>query len=145
MVRPPADVTIWVHRPRRVPQLTGLSQVDACGLVVDMELKCASVLSPTSKRSDIVEKQSPDKGTVLKKGATVTITIPSGIEVPDVVGLSAREACEELRRSGELECDREGFSPDWTVATQSPGAWQLVKEDTRITLKAREPEPACGG
>jgi eukaryotic-like serine/threonine-protein kinase len=86
-----------------VPDVTGLSrrsaeaQLDREGLEVAVEER------ESDQPKGEVLSQDPVGGTRLGKGERVTITVSKGkekVDVPNVVGLSARDAARQLREAG---------------------------------------------
>ena len=86
-----------------MPEVTGLSQDSAEARISDAGLVPAVQEEESEEPEGEVIAQDPAAGTELDRGSTVTITVSTGIEevaVPDVVGLSGRDAERQLRADG---------------------------------------------
>ena len=125
-----------------VPDVVGLSResaesrLDREGLTVQVQM------SASTKPKDEVIAQTPGAGTKLNSGDRVTITISNGeeakVEVPDVEGLTEREALQELRGQGLTGSVREKKTDDededGTVIMQRPGPGGQVERGRSVVL-----------
>jgi serine/threonine-protein kinase len=124
-----------------VPNVIGLaresaeSRLDREGLTVVVQMQ------QSSKPEDEVIAQSPGAGTKLDAGDRVTITISEGVDkvtVPDVQGLTEREALRALQGAGlngsvrDRETDVE--EEDGTVLVQRPGSGAELDSGSTVTL-----------
>ena len=88
---------------------------------------------------DRVVGTEPASGTPLQTGATVTLIVSKGsnrVEVPSVVGLSDESALSAVSAAdlnGNV-VQRDDDAPAGQVVGQSPGAGQLVKPGTQVTI-----------
>ncbi|MBB5491727.1 serine/threonine-protein kinase [Nocardiopsis metallicus] len=104
-------VTLTVSSGIPVPSLAGETREDAEETLSDLGLT-VEVVEEESESIDegTVISQSPDTGTNVGPGATVTLTVSSGppeVEIPDVVGDSIRDARDALEDAGfEVEVER---------------------------------------
>jgi serine/threonine-protein kinase len=112
-----------------VPDVTGLSRDSAEDLISEAGLEPAIEEQESEEPEDDVIAQSPAAGTELDRGSTVTITVSTGIEkvsVPNVVGLSNRDARRQLRAADLVpavqEVDVTDPSQDGVVVDQRPVA-----------------------
>ncbi|MCW4459781.1 MmpS family transport accessory protein [Microbacterium sp. MPKO10] len=109
-----------------VPQLSGLSTLDA-----EQEVKTAFLTSATEGDGDFVRSVDPAPGTELEPFSEVTMTL--GYKVPDVVGVSASEAIDQLEEAGFTEVTLTHDS-DLEVTKQSIAAGTVTSADTAIVL-----------
>jgi serine/threonine-protein kinase len=66
----------WSDGPEAVPDVLGKSEADATQLIEDAGFKVSTIEDPsTPGKKGTVLKQSPDSGTTLNKGSTVTIVV----------------------------------------------------------------------
>ncbi len=130
-------VTITVSSGIPVPSLAGEEQEDAERTLNDLGL----VPEVTEEESESIPEgtvisQSPDTGTNVGPGATVTLTVSSGppeIDIPDVVGESVRDARKALEEAG-FEVEVERILGGRTIAHQSHTG--TAPEGTEIKITA---------
>lgn len=130
-------VTITVSSGIPVPSLAGEKREDAEKTLDDLGLS-AEIVEEESENIDkgLVISQTPDTGTNVGPGATVTLTVSSGppeVDVPDVVGDSVRDARKELEDAG-FEVEVERIFGGRVVAHQSHTG--TAPEGTKIKLTA---------
>ena len=139
-----------------VPDVVGLSRqsaesrLDREGLTVQVQTQ------ESQEPKDEVIAQSPAQGTQLDSGDRVTITVSAGpgedeavpqVSVPDVEGLSERDALRTLRAQGLTGTVRERKTDDedadGTVIAQRPGAGARLETGQNVIIvvgKFEEPE-----
>jgi beta-lactam-binding protein with PASTA domain len=124
-----------------VPDVTGLSRDSAEDLLSDAGLEVAVEQSESEEPEDDVISQDPAAGTEVDRGSTVTITVSTGIEtvsVPNVVGLSRRDAIAQLREVGLTASPREvdvtDASQDGVVTDQRPAAGIEIEEGKSVVI-----------
>ncbi|PWV46331.1 serine/threonine-protein kinase [Nocardiopsis sp. L17-MgMaSL7] len=130
-------VTITVSSGIPVPSLAGEKREDAEKTLSDLGLT-AEIVEEESESIDkgLVISQSPDTGTNVGPGASVTLTVSSGppeVDIPDVVGDSVRDARKELEEAG-FEVEVERIFGGRVVAHQSHTG--TAPEGTKIKLTA---------
>jgi eukaryotic-like serine/threonine-protein kinase len=110
-----------------VPDVTGLSRDSAEQLLTDKGLEPAVEETESDKPENEVISQSPSGGDKVDRGSRVTITVSKGIEkvdVPNVEGLSPRDAAASLRSAGLVPVRREqdvtDQNQDGVVVDQRP-------------------------
>ena len=125
-----------------VPSVDGLGEQKATamlidkGLVVDRVVRQADDTVPEGR----VIKTSPAAGTSVDRGSDVTLYVSSGpkqVAVPDVVGLTQREAQQTLGNRGfQFTVTEEGTSDQepGTVLRQDPGAGTKVDPGSSVAL-----------
>jgi len=89
----------------RVPDVVGFTQDAATRTLRDAGFDVTPEFLVTANQADVgdVIKQSPDQGTLLDKGETVTITVgkaPKQVSVPNVVGMTEDEARTAITDAG---------------------------------------------
>jgi serine/threonine-protein kinase len=124
-----------------VPDVTGLSRDSAENLITEAGLEVAVEESESDEPEDDVISQNPAAGTEVDRGETVTITVSTGIErvsVPNVVGLSRRDAIDQLREVGLTAAPREvdvtDPGQDGTVTDQRPAAGIEIEKGRAVVL-----------
>ncbi|MFW9253592.1 PASTA domain-containing protein [Corynebacterium amycolatum] len=137
-------VTVYYSKgpaPVKVPKIVGLQEDEARELLskAGLEVREVSAEFSSSAEPDEVLFVSPEEGTGLERGSSVTLTINNGIEVPNVVGKSEDTARQILQREGievsEVK-DASSSSRDYgRVDAVSPSAGRLVNpNDATVTL-----------
>jgi eukaryotic-like serine/threonine-protein kinase len=124
-----------------VPDVTGLSRDSAENLIGEAGLEPAVVERESEEPEDDVISQDPAAGTELDRGSTVTITVSTGIErvsVPNVVGLSRRDALQQLRDAGLAGAPREvdvtDPTQDGAVIDQRPAAGIELEKGRSVVI-----------
>ena len=124
-----------------VPDVTGLSRDSAEDLLSEAGLEVAVEESESEEPEDDVISQDPGAGTEVDRGTTVTITVSTGIEtvsVPNVVGLSRRDAIAQLRGVGLTASPREvdvtDASQDGVVTDQRPAAGIELEKGKAVVI-----------
>jgi eukaryotic-like serine/threonine-protein kinase len=124
-----------------VPDVTGLSRESA-----ESQLRDAGfAVSVAEQESDVPEgdviSQSPSGGTELTRGDTVTITVSTGrpqADVPDVIGMSERNARSSLTGAGlqPVVQQRTVTDPaqDGVVIEQRPGPGTQVDRGHQVVI-----------
>ncbi|MFE1169535.1 Stk1 family PASTA domain-containing Ser/Thr kinase [Nocardiopsis sp. NPDC058789] len=130
-------VTITVSSGIPVPSLAGEKREDAEKTLDELGLS-AEIVEEESENIDkgLVISQTPDTGTNVGPGASVTLTVSSGppeVDVPDVVGDSVRDARKELEDAG-FDVEVERIFGGRVVAHQSHTG--TAPEGTKIKLTA---------
>ena len=121
--------------------MTGLSRDSAEDLLAKAGLEIAVEEQESEEPEDDVISQNPVGGTEVDRGTTVTITISTGIEkvsVPNVVGLSRRDAIDQLRSVGLTASPREvdvtDPSQDGVVTDQRPAAGIEIEKGESVVI-----------
>jgi eukaryotic-like serine/threonine-protein kinase len=114
--------------PVKVPDVVGFTQDAATRTLKDAGFDVTPEFQVTANQADVgdVIKQSPDQGTLLDKGETVTITVgkaPAQVEVPDLSGMTQDEALAKLETAhlklGTVTT-QPSDQPEGTVVSQNP-------------------------
>jgi eukaryotic-like serine/threonine-protein kinase len=124
-----------------VPDVTGLSRDSAEDLLTKAGLEPAVEEKESEEPEDDVISQNPAAGTEVDRGSTVTITVSTGIEtvsVPNVVGLSRRDAVDQLREVGLVAAPRETDvtdpSQDGVTIDQRPAAGIEIEKGKQVVV-----------
>lgn len=126
--------------PVKVPKIVGLQEDEARELLskAGLDVREVSEEFSSSADSDEVLSVSPEEGTGLERGSSVTLTVNNGIEVPNVVGKSEDAARKILQRKGieVSEVKASSSSRDYgRVDAVSPSAGKLVNpNEATVTL-----------
>lgn len=130
-------VTVFVSRSIPVPAVVGEELDDARETLEELGLTVEVV---EEENADIDEgkviRQSPDSGSSVGSNSTVTLTVssgPPGVEIPDVVGMSVKDARKELREAG-FDVKVERLFGGRTVSHQSHTG--KAPKGTEITITA---------
>ncbi len=130
-------VTLTISRGIDVPAVAGRGVDEAVSALEDLDLEVELEEEESEDvPEDTVISQSPDTGTSLGPGGTVTLTVSTGppeVDVPDVVGMDIDEAVEELEDAG-FEAEVERILRGDTIARQSVN--DSAPEGTTIELLA---------
>ncbi|HEV8572471.1 MAG TPA: Stk1 family PASTA domain-containing Ser/Thr kinase [Actinomycetota bacterium] len=125
--------------PVEVPDLVGRTEQEAGALVTGagLALRVTEEFSDTVPRGRVIS-QDPKKGTVVRKGDTVTIVVSKGprtFPMPDVVGMSKDAATAKLQGLGlrVRVVDLPGSSGQ-TVVGQQPQAGTTVESGQQVTI-----------
>ncbi len=130
----------------RVPDLLGMTMTAAKNRVTTAGFK--PVLSggdpaPTQKQVFTVASQNPGAGEIQETGKPVTIILYgnfAGYAVPDVIGITSKEAIEKLERAG-FKTALEGGDPapsediKFKVQSQSPGAGEKAEQGSSVKIR----------
>jgi serine/threonine-protein kinase len=124
-----------------VPDVTGLSRDSAEQLITDAGLEPAVEESESDKPENEVISQNPAGGTKVDRGSRVTITVSKGIEkveVPNVEGLSPRDATASLRSAGLVVVQRKqdvtDSSQDGVVIDQHPPPGSQIDKGKQVVI-----------
>jgi beta-lactam-binding protein with PASTA domain len=123
-----------------VPAVIGLTEVKATTRITQAGLRSQIKRQTSEKAKDTVISQSPAAGAHVDPGAVVTMIVSagrSGVEVPDVVGLSTAAAVTKLRAAGFKVKASEVFSPKprGTVVAQNPTAGARADKGSQVKLQ----------
>ncbi len=127
-VDPNSVVTIVVSQgpaPVAIPDVSGLSQVDATQVLANAGFRVAATTEPSSTvpNGQVIRTQ-PGAGTPAAKDSTVTLVISSGprqATVPDVVGQSQSSATSTL--------EGDGFKVEVVVVTSPGSAGRVISQN----------------
>ncbi|MBB6119326.1 serine/threonine-protein kinase [Nocardiopsis algeriensis] len=130
-------VTVTVSRGIEVPAVGGqeLAQAESALTSLGLDVQIAEEASEDVKEG-LVISQSPDSGSIVGAGDTVQLTVSTGpppVEIPDVVGMSVKDAKEELEEAG-FKVKVERILGGRTVSAQSHEG--EAPEGTEITITA---------
>ncbi|MFC9112417.1 Stk1 family PASTA domain-containing Ser/Thr kinase [Streptomyces sp. NPDC057092] len=144
-VRGSASVSLTLSKgPQtvRVPDLDGYPLDKARSLLEDEGLEPGMVTREFSDSvpKDAVVSTEPGKGTKVRAGSAVKLTVSKGspVDLPDVTGDDPEDARAELEEAGlkvEIASERVTSEHDaGTVARQTPGAGGQAAEGDTVTL-----------
>ncbi|MGH3022385.1 MAG: Stk1 family PASTA domain-containing Ser/Thr kinase [Gaiellaceae bacterium] len=131
--------------PVAVPLVEGLREQQAIDVIERAGLE-AEVREQADPEIDpnVVISQSPEAGSRIARGETVTIIVSTGprmVQVPRVVGLTYEEAVEVLEDAG-LDARRQNVFSDrrepGVVASQEPRPNTEVEEGTEVVLRVSQ-------
>jgi len=137
-------VTLFISSgPERVtvPDVTGLSRDSAEAELTDAGFTPLVQEQESQEPEDEVISQDPAAGVDLERGATVTITVSTGIEtvdVPNVLGLGPGDAGRLIRAEGlnpiQREQDVTDPAQDGKVIDQRPAAGTELEEGQPVVI-----------
>ncbi|MBN8866094.1 MAG: serine/threonine-protein kinase [Solirubrobacterales bacterium] len=159
MARRGSEVTMTVSSGAaqvKVPPLVGQTLNAAKQQLSAVGLEFSSSEEPSDRPQGEVLTQSPDAGTKVDAGSTVTLTVSSGpaetkVAVPALVGLSQSDAEDSLSSAGlvpSVQTQSTSIQPqDGRVIDQSPSSGtQVAKGSTVvITVGSYDPNADAGG
>lgn len=126
--------------PRIVPDLTGRTQAEAEAALAELGLLVvvAEDYSDTILTGQVISNDPIAEATI-DRGGEVTITISLGlpfITVPDVSGMSASDAADELTALGFVVSDTDG-PPNRNVIATDPPAGESLRKGSDIIIFTR--------
>ncbi|MGO2037908.1 MAG: Stk1 family PASTA domain-containing Ser/Thr kinase [Brevibacterium sp.] len=136
----------------KVPDVSGKSEEDARKILNDAKLQAGTHISENSPdvEKGVVIETKPGDGKEVDVDSNVDLVVSSGmVEVPDVTGQSADEACKTLEGDDyQLKCKTEEVETadedENKVFEQSSSGGSEVKQGSEITVKVakKPPEPS---
>jgi beta-lactam-binding protein with PASTA domain len=125
-----------------VPDVVGQSKDDACRRLEDAGLACRAIAVPDDDAdTDEVVETDPDAGEDVPRGRIVRVTYAGPLEVPDLRGLRADDACRQLEDL-KLDCKKDTGDPAQnavelgTVVAQEPAAGESAETGDEITIRS---------
>ena len=126
----------------KVPDVRGFTQDAATRTLKDAGFEVTAEFQVTTNQADVgdVIKQSPDPGTLLEKGKTVTITVgkaPKQVDVPNLVGMTedaARTAITDAGLKVGTVTPQADPAPAGEVIGQSPLPGQTVNKGSTVDI-----------
>jgi eukaryotic-like serine/threonine-protein kinase len=123
----------------RLPALVGLRADAAERLLKTLELKATRSEVPGKAPAGVVVSQNPAAGSLLSRGAVVTLGVSRGpklVAVPSVRGLPREQAVARLKAAGLVAVAHEVFSsePRGVVVAQDPPGGKKVPRRTKVTI-----------
>jgi eukaryotic-like serine/threonine-protein kinase len=139
-----AALLVWVlvfrgNGHRTVPDFVGQTLASAQRTARQADLNPVVTMKAANRPQGIVVDQRPSPGTVVRRGALVTLVVSRGARakpVPDVAGLVALDAAARLRAAGFVPKLVEVQSPktQGTVVSQKPAAGAEAPTGSRVSL-----------
>jgi beta-lactam-binding protein with PASTA domain/predicted Ser/Thr protein kinase len=124
-----------------VPEVVGLSRSSADSRLRGEGLGVAVQEQESEEAEGTVIAQDPEGGSSVEQGATVTITVSTGIpkaSVPNVVGLGPADAATQIGNAGLVPVQREQTvtdpADDGVVVDQRPGAGATLDEGAEVVI-----------
>ena len=133
----------------KVPDVSGKSEESARKILNDAKLQAGTHISQNSPdvEKGVVIETKPGASSEVDVDSNVDLVVSSGmVEVPDVTGKSAKEACEILEGDDyQLGCKTEEVEtadePAKKVFEQSSAGGSEVKQGSEITIKVAKKPP----
>lgn len=133
----------------KVPDVTGKSEEDARKILNDGGLQAGTHISQNSPdvEKGVVIETKPGNGSEVDVDSNVDLVVSSGmVEVPDVTGKSAKDACKILEGEDyQLKCKTEEVETEDEdenkVFEQSTSGGSDVKQGSEITVKVAKKPP----
>jgi beta-lactam-binding protein with PASTA domain len=122
-----------------VPNLVGMTYSDAQKAAAQQGFKLTINQGPTS--GEIV-RQSPNAGDYAKRNSTILVNLLPTKKIPNLVGMTANDAKNELKQDGitnvKVKVDpndpNDSGMPNNTVTRTDPGVGKLITTDKMVTL-----------
>lgn len=95
--------------PVAVPDIPAGTDLDAaCQRIVDAGLTCTRVSAGQGGPTNTVIDTNPPAGTLVQKGRPVRVRYYGQVQVPDVVGLPVRNACDQITQvvAADFTCNQ---------------------------------------
>ena len=133
----------------KVPDVSGKSEEEARTVLNDAKLQAGTHISQSSPdvEKGVVIETKPGNGSEVDVDSNVDLVVSSGmVEVPDVTGKTAAQACKILEGDDyQLGCKTEEVETadeaDKKVFEQSSAGGSEVKQGTEITVKVAKKPP----
>jgi serine/threonine-protein kinase len=130
----------------KVPDVRGFTEEAATRTLSDAGFEVTPEFQVTTDQGKIGEviEQSPDPGSFLQEGETVTITVgkrPAQVEVPDLSTLTQDEAVaalEEAHLTLGTTSTQPSEEPDGTVVSQNPLPGEKVDKNSTVDIVLSE-------
>jgi len=157
MARRGSTVTVTVSSgvdKVKVPALVGMTLNAARQQLKAVGLEFSSSQETSDRPKGEVLTQSPDAGTEVDPGSSVTLTVSAGpdesqVSVPNVVGLTQSDAESQLRTAGlvaSVQTQSTSIQPqDGRVINQSPSPSTKVAEGSTVVITVGSYDPDAGG
>jgi beta-lactam-binding protein with PASTA domain/predicted Ser/Thr protein kinase len=138
-----SEVIVYVSSGAKqvaVPDVIGLEQTEARQQLSDTGFNVIVEERSSDEPDGTVVRQSPAAGQRVDEGSTVTIIVSKGdlTRIPDVTGLTEREATAQIERAGFKAGVRtrtvESPEQDGIVLSQSPRGTSQRSEGSTVTL-----------
>jgi eukaryotic-like serine/threonine-protein kinase len=124
----------------KVPQVVGQQAPDAAAALVNAGLKPKIVGVKSDKRVGLVVSQSPGAGKTVEKTSTVKLLVSSGpgfTTMPDVSGMTQKEAISALRKAGlfaNIQTEQSATVPKGQAIRTEPPANNQVMKGSHVNL-----------
>ena len=157
MARRGSEVTVTVSTGLakvKVPPVVGMTLNAAKQQLSAVGLEFSSSEEPSDRPKGEVTAQSPDAGTAVDAGSSVTLTVSSGpettnVDVPPLVGLTQADAESQLTSAGlvaSVQTQDTTIQPqDGRVINQSPSQGTSVAEGSTVVITVGRYNPNGGG
>jgi serine/threonine-protein kinase len=130
----------------RVPEVLGFTEEAATRTLRDAGFEVTTESQVTTDQAKIGEviEQSPDPGSFLQEGETVTITVgkrPAQVEVPPLTGLTQEEAVAALEAAHltlGTPTTQPSEEPEGTVVSQNPLPGEKVDKNSQVDIVLSE-------
>ena len=137
-------------RPVKHPVPTVINEPlqTASAQLQNLNFNVSTITVPSGSKADTVIRQSPQGGTKLNEGSTVTLTVSSGpgnATVPSVVGLPLAQAKRAIAHAnlkpGRVTHQTSDTFPDGQVINTDPAAGQTPPVGTEVTIIVSSGKP----
>ena len=157
MARRGSEVTVTVSTGAaqvEVPPVVGQTLNAAKQQLSAVGLDFSSSEEPSDRPAGEVIGQSPNAGTSVDPGSTVTLTVSSGpeetrVRVPSLVGLTQSDAESDLTTAGlvaSVQTEATTIEPqDGRVISQSPASGTQVADGSTVVITVGSYDPNAGG
>jgi eukaryotic-like serine/threonine-protein kinase len=130
----------------KVPDVRGFTEEAATRTLSDAGFEVTPEFQVTTDQGKIGEviEQSPDPGSFLQEGETVTITVgkrPAQVEVPELTGLTQDEAVAALEAANlrlGTPSTQPSEEPEGTVISQNPLPGEKVDKNSTVDIVLSE-------
>lgn len=127
---------------RAVPNVVGMTQVDAAAQLEQRGFSTAVVLTKSDEVEGIVLSTDPAAGARAEEGSSVTLSISVARVIPSVLGLQQADAAALFEAEGLENVEYVTVKSNQTegsVLSVTPTPGERVQSDTAVTVEVAEP------
>lgn len=127
---------------RAVPNVVGMTQVDAAAQLEQRGFSTAVVLTKSDEVEGIVLSTDPAAGARAEEGSSVTLSISVARVIPSVLGLQQADAAALFEAEGLENVEYVTVKSNQTegsVLSVTPAPGERVQSDTAVTVEVAEP------
>lgn len=127
---------------RAVPNVVGMTQVDAAAQLEQRGFSTAVVLTKSDEVEGIVLSTDPAAGARAEEGSSVTLSISVARVIPSVLGLQRADAATLFEAEGLENVEYVTVKSNQTegsVLSVTPTPGERVQSDTAVTVEVAEP------
>ena len=133
-----SEVVIHVSTSRTVPAVVGKTKDDAAKALADSGFENVTVTTECSDEAEgTVLSVNPGEGEKAKASTAITLTVAEAYTVPDITGMTYREAVSAIEGAGLQAASTYTYNetvPEGTLLGSDPQAGSKASSDTVVTI-----------